>query len=122
MNAILHSLWMLSTLWHTLRRKLLEKKMPFPSWVSEPADQTPQELASKRLQYLISKAALATVPGGTISAFADFCLVDRTTIYNYISAGSFSARTATKIERAVGRSILSHEALMYPLEIAESAA
>lgn len=93
----------------------------FPTWVSTPEDQSQQELASKRLHYLIYDAALKSVTGGSISAFAEFCDVDRSTIHTFIAKGSFSPRTATRIERACGRDVIRWEHLVYPLEIESEA-
>ena len=91
--------------------------MIYPSWVCNPTDQSPEELARKRLRYLINRAACETVAGCSVVEFADYCGIDRGTMHTSMSAGAFSARSAMKIERAVNNTALITAAqLAYPLD------
>lgn len=92
--------------------------MTFPAWVEHIDLQT---RASNRLRFLINRAAILTVPGCTISGFADYCGVNRSQVQRAISAGAFPALLATSIEKKVGRGVLCHEHLMNPLEIENNA-
>lgn len=91
--------------------------MKFPSWVETPKSQPKQELASKRLSYMLMHAALQTVPKGCMTKFAAHCNVDRSSLYKFCERGEISARTATAIERVVGREVIRHEWLMNPLSV-----
>jgi hypothetical protein len=90
----------------------------FPAWVDTPKRQSKQDRASKRLQFLLCNAALQTVPGGSIAEFARKAQVERSSLHTFVRNGSFSAKTAVKIEKFVGRDTLPYEFLMSPLEIA----
>jgi hypothetical protein len=90
----------------------------FPSWVDNPARQSKAAKASKRLNYLLYRAALQVVPSGNITAFAKFIGVERSTLHTFVQDGSFSPRMAIAIEEAVGRDHTPHEYLRNPLEIA----
>jgi hypothetical protein len=91
--------------------------MKFPSWVETPKSQPKHDLASKRLMYMLMHAALQTVPKGCMTKFAAHCSVDRSSLYKFCERGEISARTATAIEKAVGRDLIRHEWLMNPLSV-----
>ena len=97
--------------------KTMSKTFTFPEWVEKPKTQSDQELASKRLQFLLYKVALQTVPGGSLTEFARLADVERSSLHTFIRQGAVSAKTAVKIEQFAGRDVLPYEALMNPLEI-----
>jgi len=96
----------------------MTKKVDFPRWVETPKRQSKESLATKRLQYLLCRAALATVPGGSITEFAAKAGVERSSLHTFVRKGEFSAKTAVAIEEFVGRDHTPHEFLRNPLGIA----
>lgn len=88
----------------------------FPDWVNSPPDQAPSELAQKRLRYLVRRAALEVAANGSVQSLSSMCGLHRSTFSNFMSAGAFSAATATKLESVCGRELLRHEWLMNPLD------
>lgn len=91
--------------------------LQFPEWVDAPKRQSKAALASKRLQYILCRAALVTVPSGNIAQFALRVGVDRSSLHNFVRKGAFSAKTAIAIEECVGREHTPHEYLRNPLSI-----
>ena len=93
----------------------------FPAWVEGPRDELPclDELAARRLRFLVLRASILCTPGGSIASFADHCEIARTEIHAAIKNGKFSAVMSQKIERACGRDVIRREWLIYPLEIHE---
>lgn len=91
--------------------------MRFPQWVNTPARQSKHLLAKKRLKYLLHRAALESVEGGSIAEFAKKHELDRSSLHTFVQLGSFSAKTAVAIEAAVGRDHTPYEFLLNPLDI-----
>lgn len=88
----------------------------FPDWVEKPARQKPEELATKRLRFIVSH--LCAVTGShQITDLARRCDVERTSIHYYIRRGRFSLSMATKIEKALGGQVVKAIHLTRPLEI-----
>lgn len=93
----------------------------FPAWVEGPRTKKPDmdALATRRLRYLVITASINTNESGSIASFSDFCGVERTQVHAALREGRFSAKMATKIEKACGRSVVRREWLTYPLDIEE---
>jgi hypothetical protein len=88
----------------------------FPAWVDDP--RAPKDdLASRRLRFLVLKASNWCTPSGNIASFADFCKIERTEVHAAIKGGKFSAKMAQQIEKACGRDCVRREWLIYPTEI-----
>lgn len=88
--------------------------MRFPAW-TEVDD--PKERARHRLRYLINTATSKVSPRGTLTDFANFCGVDRTSLHTHMRNGAFSPVMAVAIERAVGPDVLRATDLTNPLDI-----
>lgn len=93
--------------------------LTFPAWVENPRDT--EQLAQRRLRYMVGLAALHATPATSISALADHCAIERAHVHAAIREGRFSAAIAAKIEKACGRKTVRREWLIYPLDIHELA-
>lgn len=95
----------------------------FPAWVSGPRKKRAitvagqAAIASRRLRYLIMRAAVETTEAGSIASLSDFCMVARTDVHAAIRAGHFSTKLATRIETACGRDIIRRDWLVFPCDI-----
>lgn len=89
----------------------------FPTWVGGPKSKDKAALASRRLRYLLQRAANELVEEGSIASLSKAISVPRETIYYSVRTGGFSATVAEQIERSVGVDLLPRTWLMYPLEI-----
>lgn len=89
----------------------------FPTWVKQTPKSDKQTLASRRLRYLVMRAAVEKTESGSISSFADLCSIERTQIHLAFRTGHFSAKMALVIEKAAGRDLLRKEWLIFPLDI-----
>jgi hypothetical protein len=96
----------------------------FPTWVEGARGQprpTDEELAQRRMRYLILRTSIECTESGSVASLADFCGVERVYIHTAIRNGCTPTNVATKIEKACGRKIVRREWLMFPLEIEELA-
>lgn len=92
----------------------------FPPWVEGPkANNDDGTLESRRVRYLVLKAAISSTPNGSIAALADACKIDRSQVHASIREGKLSPTMASKIEKVCGRNVVRREWLMFPLEIHE---
>lgn len=93
--------------------------MPFPTWVDLPEGQSDKERASKRIRFLICRAAILTVPECTLRGLATHCEINESQLSAVIKRGAMPMVMAEKIERCLGRDVVRAVDLVYPLEIAE---
>lgn len=89
----------------------------FPAWVNEATED--DDRASRRLRYMVMRAAIESTPKANIAALADLCFIDRTEIHVAMRNGQFSTKMAAKIEKACGRDVVRREWLVFPLQITE---
>jgi len=89
----------------------------FPEWVETPARQSKGALATKRLRYLIQKAALDHTTTCTQRELAILCDCERSTISTYIRRGWFSKDMSATIEAKLGRDYIRAEWLTNPVAI-----
>lgn len=93
--------------------------MKFPPWVSVEDGRrlSGRELASNRLYYLLSCAALQVDRRAHLSALAEHCGTSRQNLHFQIMRGRCSQRVAEAVERLAGREVVRKEHLTDPLEI-----
>jgi hypothetical protein len=94
--------------------------MKFADWVHAPVKGkrlNEATVASNRLKYIITHAALQIGCPATVSGFAERAQVPRTHLYHYIRRGTFPQKTAEAIERVIGRSLICAEHLVFPMNI-----
>lgn len=89
----------------------------FPDWVELPKRQSKQQLAAKRLRYMLSRAALERVGYGNISTFAISIGLERNTVHLYVKNGRLSVPAATMAEEVFGKELIRAEWLLNPLAI-----
>jgi len=95
----------------------------FPAWVTGPrkkralTDADRAALASRRLRFLVMRAAVEKTEAGSIASLSDFCGVTRTDVHAAIRTGHFSTRLASKIESACGRELIRRDWLVFPCDI-----
>lgn len=91
--------------------------MLFPDWVDNPPSQSDEVRARKRIRFLIRRAAVLTNPECTVGGMCERFGLSHNHVLKCMSTGVFPASLATQIERAVGRDVICHEHLLFPLEI-----
>jgi hypothetical protein len=92
----------------------------FPEWVTTPKGQSEEKLASKRLKYIICRAALEKLGAGNITAFGRAINLESTTLHLYVKLGAVSKVAAERAEKAFGRKLIRAKWLTNPLEIEEA--
>lgn len=95
----------------------------FPTWVEGPRGNPPDadELARRRMRYLLLRTSIECTESGSIASLSDHCGLVREHVYHAIRAGGMSPKIAAQVERACGRKVVQREWLVYPLEIEELA-
>lgn len=89
----------------------------FPDWVGMPKRQSKQQLATKRLRYLLCNAALHRNGRANIASFAHTIGMETTTIHFYVKKGGLSQAAADKAESIFGSELIRAEWLTDPLSI-----
>lgn len=89
----------------------------FPTWVETPRRQPKQQLAAKRLRYLVVRASIQRTFGGHIASFATAIGMDKSTIHLYIKLGKFSKPSAEMAENIFGSDVIQADWLTSPLTI-----
>lgn len=89
----------------------------FPAWVDTPKRQSKQQLASKRLKFLLCNAALQHTGRGNIAAFAETIGLEMTTVHLYVKKGALSRPAAETAEEIFGRKLIRAEWLTDPLSM-----
>lgn len=98
---------------------MVEDMITFPVWVTGTRTNRPteEELATRRLRFLVIRASNLTNEGGSVASLAELCDVPRTEVHTALRTGHFSAKMALKIEKTCGRKVIRREWLVYPLDI-----
>jgi len=89
----------------------------FPKWVVGKRSDTDAARATRRLRYLVMRAAIEHTDGCTITAFADFVGLDRGVVHWSMRTGSFSVPAAVQIQEKCGEALMPKSWLIFPLEI-----
>ncbi len=89
----------------------------FPDWVELPKRQAPEDLAAKRLRYLVIRASVEHNFGANIASFSKAIGKERSTVHMYIKNGKFTDSVAMLCEQVFGKKSLRAEWLINPLEI-----
>lgn len=91
--------------------------MLFPDWVDNPPSQSDNARATKRLRFLIRRAAVLVSPECNVRGMCDRFGLSHNHVQKCMSTGAFPASLAVQIEKALGREVICHEHLLAPLEI-----
>ena len=89
----------------------------FPAWVSLPRAQSKEDLARKRIRYLLLRASIESTEGGNFTSFAERVGIDRSQVHIYAGKGRFNIQMAEACERVFGRDLIRKEWLIFPLDI-----
>lgn len=92
--------------------------LKFPAWVTGDSSNEDQ-LAQRRLRYLLVQASLETNEKASLSSLCQLAGLNHTHVYQAVREGHFSATMARAIEQTVGRRTLRREWLIHPLDIEE---
>jgi len=84
--------------------------MEYPHWVTNPKILS-DNFNSKRLSFLVQKAALHHNPRGSVQVLSDAMGMYRTAIYAAIAKGEMTPSMACTIEAIVGKDVVSKEDL-----------